>query len=196
MKRDFKKNLSKSLSGLADPQREAILSILKCLQDGKQIGRLFLKRLFLPLLAGLSQSDIADAIGETRQQLRSLTTYGAPTNQDGSYSLKAFFQWFKGYKKQDVSRLTNSRSRKTDAEASLAELELAEQVGRLVDREVQDRAWGEHVTTCRNMIQGIPHRLALILPDKERVKFIKEAEIEIEGILKNLAGEDEKGIQS
>jgi len=184
--------LSELLYPLDTVLREWVTDLLKRLKDGKKLSRMFFKELIFKFCHSLDMADISFLIGESTAIIKVWTSQGAPRNDDGTYSLVRFIQWYKAWQHKGSQNLTTSRSRKIGAEASLAELELAEQVGRLVDRDLVDRAQGEHITTCRNMLQGVPHRLALIVPDADRARFIKEAESEIEFILKNLGGGNDK----
>lgn len=182
--------LSELLYPLDTFLREWVTELLKRLKDGKKLSRMFFKELVFKFCNTLDMADVSNLLGESTAVIKAWTSQGAPRNDDGTYSLMRFIQWYKAWQHRGAHNITNSRSRKISAEASLAELELAEQVGRLVDRNIVDRAQGEHITTCRNMLQGVPHRLALIVPDADRARFIREAEAEIEFILKNLGGNE------
>jgi len=188
----LKYGLGRLLHDLPQGVQDWISDFLGRLHEKKKIPQAFIRELVLSYLRALGGNELGVIFGESKSNIDAWFNRGCPRNQDSTYSFTPFVQWYKNYQKRDAQTLTTSRSRKTNAEASLAELELAEETGRLVDREIQDRAWGEHVTTAKGMLLGLPHRLALILPEKDRLRFIAEAQTEIEGVLKNLAkGGDE-----
>lgn len=139
-------------------------------------------------ISALPPGVVASLFGETPQQINNWTTAGAPRNKNGTINLAEFIKWFRGWMQSDDKDYDAERTRKVKAEASLAELKLAEETGRLVDRSTAYRGVGEQITTARQMIEGFPQRLALLLPDEGRAAFIKEADEAVAEMLKNLTG--------
>jgi hypothetical protein len=74
--------------------------------------------------------------------------------------------------------LEEAKRRKMAAEAALAETELAQVQGRLVEADEIERAWGELVANCRAKLLSIPSKVS---PEV----FAAESLVEVKATLKS-----------
>lgn len=78
----------------------------------------------------------------------------------------------------DLIDLEEGKRRKMAAEAALAETELAQVQGRLVEADEIERAWGELVANCRAKLLSIPSKVS---PEV----FAAESLVEVKATLKS-----------
>ena len=74
--------------------------------------------------------------------------------------------------------IEEAKRRKLAAEAALAETELAQVQGRLVEAEVVERAWAELVANCRAKLLSIPSKVS---PEV----FAAESLVEVKATMKS-----------
>lgn len=142
----------------------------------------------------LSGAELAAILEVDRQSVAGWTLKGCPRHEDKSYSLLDVIRWRQEYTTRDKSNLEAEQIRKTAAQATLAEMKIAEEENRLVERDLILRVIGEHITTASKRIGDLPRVLAGILPENMRSGFIVQAEGEVFQLLKDLA--DDRDIQN
>jgi len=89
-----------------------------------------------------------------------------------------------------AQELDAARARKLTADAIRSEMKIAEEEKRLVDRQEILRSLGEHVSTASRQIQDLPHQLAMFVPEAYRARFLEEAQIKTNDLLKYLSEAD------
>lgn len=103
-------------------------------------------------------------------------------------------------KSKALEELDAARARKLTADAIRSEMKISEEEGRLVDRQAILRSLGEHIVTASRQIQDLPHQLALFVPEAYRSRFLDEAQIKTNDLLKYLSEaekiNDEKEIET
>lgn len=73
-----------------------------------------------------------------------------------------------------------ARARRECAEAAISEMKRAEMEGKLIRTDAVRAAWAKHITSARDALLQIPHRLAPVLAaesDMERVAHLLEDEL-------------------
>lgn len=181
------KSIGELTATLDQNTRKWISDFLGKLKEHRSISRSFFRPLHYSFMSSLELNELANTIGESVAIIKAWVNQGAPRNQDGSFSLTAFIQWYKEYQKRDLEDYEKARTRKTEAQATLAEMEVAEEERRLVDRTLIMRVHDQRTTTASKRISDLPRIMARIIPESQRAAFIKDAEAEVLQILKDLA---------
>jgi len=135
---------------------------------------------------------VANAIDVSSQTITRWRSQGFPRDKNGALPTGDLFRWFyeklKEARKSDKDgKFVDVRIRKTQAQAIREELLLAEEVGRLVDREKIIRNIRAHISMVSRLMQDMPKRLARYTPTKHRKVFIEEADREIKELLKTFS---------
>jgi len=120
------------------------------------------------MLKELSQRDLAAVLGLTTQQIRNLEDRGLPHRAEGRlkfYPVPLAVRWYVNFKVEDALPddvpYTEARSRREQARARLAELEVAKEEGKLIPRELVEEIYGEKLLdVLRRGILNMPGRWA------------------------------------
>ena len=133
----------------------------------------------------MSQFKIAEAFGVSRQAFARWVTAGCPKSKDGTFDLRAVIRWYVERERDIVRAELGSRDRgedgptnegkpsdrKEDAAATLLEIKVAAELGRFVDREATETAWGRAVTLFTSQLQSVPARVAKRLEGKSAIEI-------------------------
>ena len=183
-------SLSYSLSKLAPEEKEALENIFNTIQIRKKVTKGQIQKLIKWNPDAISQSEVAEYLGESRQSVKNWTNYGCPRNENDTYSLKKTIQWLKNYlkKSEEQKEIVLAELKKKKAEAILSEIRIAKEAEILVERESITRIYREHIATAAKMVQDLEKKLVRFVPKKHRAIFLVEAKKEIDQTLLILAG--------
>lgn len=141
-----------------------------------------------------SQRQLAALLNLTTQQVRNLEDKGIPHRAEGRqkfYPLPDAITWYVDFKVADAiarrggngaEKFEDARSRREQARARMAELQVARQEGNLLPREVVDEAYGKLLEVLRAGILNMPGRWASQLLGLKKPR-------EAEAALKRIAAE-------
>lgn len=137
----------------------------------------------------MTQTEIAKALNRTPRQIRKLHQRGIPRNEDGTYPWPAAQEWWVKFKQQerlvrtgkaDDSHYERARARKTEAQAELAEIDVAVRLGQLVRRDETQAVWFQVMRLARDRLLNLPDQLAdplALEADPEAVRGVLQAAI-------------------
>lgn len=153
----------------------------------------------------LNQQDIAKLLGVATSTVRNWESRGVeaevgpfPAKGDDGYSWPAVLLWWTKYQalttyKEALSPATETtleaeKTRKEKALASMAELELAEKQGSLIEAKKVEREWQDIVLKIKSKIQNLPARIsAVVNPLSTKSEIAASIEVEVSEALKELA---------
>lgn len=150
----------------------------------------------------LTQKELAEVLPVTARQIRTLTKEGMPTENLGArtlYPLAECVRWYVAYREAIVSGQRSSKSeaqtRKIEAQARLAELEVEEAEGRLIPLDLHEDRLAAILDRLRSKILAIPGawppRLMGAKSVPDMVRRLKPLVQEILQTLADTAGEVE-----
>ena len=121
---------------------------------------------------------LAAIVGLTTQRLGQYAAEGMPKTDRDGYPLAGAVQWIIEYwrKRATLTPLGDARRRKTEADASSAEIELALKQGALADIATMAKAYGAACARVRTRLLAIPSKAA---PQVHRMKTIAQVEAEL-----------------
>jgi len=124
-------------------------------------------------------------IGVRQRVLTDMVNRGLKQNADGSYDIMNYLAYLveKAKKESGVAQLDAERIRKTAADATLAEMRIAEAEGRLIERQAVIRPVRAYLVTACKLIQDLPKRLSRRFPVAERAGIVEAVEDEIRDTL-------------
>lgn len=115
----------------------------------------------------LAQTDLADRLGITTRQVRSLVTRGLPKTGEGpsaKHPWPAARDWYNAYLERQAEAkyrptdLDALRARKLEADARLAEIEVAKAEATLVPFDVHEQRVGALCDRLRGVLMTIPSK--------------------------------------
>ena len=127
----------------------------------------------------LKTSELARAFGVSRSTPFQWHRRGCPQNSDGTWSLPEVIAWHMSCERDRANRADpdDNLDRWRGARADLAEIELRQKRGGLVDMELVLRTWQKHVTDARTILQTVPSSIGLLISDDDLRAFpVPEAE--------------------
>ncbi len=155
----------------------------------------------------MSRYKVAEAFGLSAPAISRWVTAGCPKSADGTFDLRAVIAWyvererdmiraeFAGQPKGSAPAPSGSAiDRKDDAAATLLEIKVAAELGRFVDREATETAWGRAVTLFTSTLQSIPARIAKRCEGKDAVQIADVMDREIRAAIENMDAAFEAGL--
>jgi len=135
---------------------------------------------------------VSGSVGVTKQTITSWRKAGFPRGDGRTVWTGEVFAWFydavrKARANDKEGEFMNVRIRRTEAQAIREELILAEEMGRLVDRQKMIRNFRAHIAIVSRLMQDLPKRLARHVPAKVRKTFVDESDREITDLLNSFA---------
>lgn len=115
-------------------------------------------------------------------------------NIDWEFETKEVIDWLRDYWKGGAQQpvADDAKQRKLNADAEMAETELAKYKGQLVDAEAVEEQWLSLVTRCKTKLLGMPSKLAYRLSALDSKDEINELlDDEIRQALEELSGSDD-----
>lgn len=137
------------------------------------------------MLSTLPQKTLVDILGTSRKVLLQWESEGLPRNSDRTYNLYSVLPWLKTRWYQSTKEDKNSPALKRYrlAKARMAEVELAEKRGKLIDLEEVKRGRIERIHMVKRILFSIPHSAAPILATmnepREIDKYLNDTMIEV-----------------
>ena len=121
-----------------------------------------------------SMQELADLLGVHVQTIKQWKSQGMPCDtRKGIYDLREIIPW-----RMDILSGTKSdvndgdsvdwEEKLTREKALKAEIERRRLEGELVSRDAACRVFSEHITTARTVLEGVPSRVAMFVPQAER----------------------------
>jgi len=137
------------------------------------------------ILSSLSQKTLVDILGTSRKVLLEWESEGLPRNSDRTYNLYSVLPWLKTRWYQGTKEAKDSPAleRYRLAKARMAEVELAERRGKLIDIESVERGRVERIHMVKRIMFSIPNSaspvLATMSEPREIHKYLNDIMIEI-----------------
>lgn len=132
-------------------------------------------------LAGVSQLELANAIGVTVRQAQRYTDAGMPRHPDGSYPLALCVQWWRDEQVRiERAKLEPSSRNEIDkriamADARMKELKLAQMEGVLIPLEMHEHRLGVLLDQLRAKVMVMPAKHAHLIEGLEDRVAAEEA---------------------
>jgi len=126
----------------------------------------------------MPQEATAAVLGVTRQAMSLWARRDCPRNSDGTYDLGAVVRWRVAEleeREQRARRVAGQgRVRRDQAQAELAELQLAERKGEMLPRTALIAGWVARYRTMQSMLLGLVRRLGQYGLDREQAGRIED----------------------
>lgn len=137
----------------------------------------------------LRPMEMAVFLGVSQKVLSDWVTQGLRQKADGSFDVMDYiaFEKERAKKGSGIELLDQERIRKTAADATLAEMRIAEAEGRLVERDSIIRPVRAYLTTACKLIQDLPKRLVRRFPVDQRSAVSEMAMEEIKDTISTLS---------
>lgn len=137
----------------------------------------------------LRATEFAKLLGVDRKKVDSWVQQGLRQKDDGTFDVMDYiaFAIEQAKKGSGVELLDQERIRKTAADATLAEMRIAEAEGRLIERESIIRPVRAYLTTACKLIQDLPKRLVRRYPVDQRQEIGQAAIDEIRDTIATLS---------
>lgn len=121
--------------------------------------------------------------------LSDMVAQGLRQKEDGSFDVMDYVAFVVEQAKKDsgVNQLDTEKIRKTAADATLAEMRIAEAEGRLVERQSVIRPVRAYLVTTCKLIQDLPKRLSRRFPVNQRAEVSAMADEEVKDTLATLS---------
>lgn len=151
----------------------------------------------------LSQNMLAQLVGKSTTTIDRWRKAGCPRKKDKTYSLPDVIAWqiaqatakledeLAGLQSENGSSADDQRYKA--ARADLKELERAERLGQLCNRDDVHQLWSTVLTTFAQLLQGLPHSLAARLEGKERQEREEVIEVALRHTLDSMKSAYELG---
>ena len=122
----------------------------------------------------LSSRQLATLLGVERSTPMYWKKKGCPTNESGSFSLRAVYHWRISQLSDDVAKAKqeadNELARQRAIKTQILELELAEKRGGMISVVVANRHYANCIGAGRTALQGLPDRIVkLVTKDRQEV---------------------------
>ena len=105
----------------------------------------------------------AEILGLTSRRVQQLRAEGLPYTERNQIRLLAGLQWYLTQQQKPPIDLMEARQRRLSAQAQLAELELGQQQGHLINRQEIIEAIQKSLLQLRNRLLSIPTKLSPVL---------------------------------
>lgn len=136
----------------------------------------------------LRASEFATFLGVERKKLDTFVQQGLRQKEDGTFDVMDYIAFVieQANKDSGVNQLDAEKIRKTAADATLAEMRIAEAEGRLVERQAIIRPVRAYLVTACKLIQDLPKRLSRRFPVNQRAEVSTMADEEVKDTLATL----------
>lgn len=136
----------------------------------------------------LRPTELAMFLGVDRKKLDSFVLQGLRQKEDGTFDVMDYIAFVveQANKSSGVNQLDAEKIRKTAADATLAEMRIAEAEGRLVERQAIIRPVRAYLVTACKLIQDMPKRLSRSFPVNQRGEVSAMADEEVRDTLATL----------